>query len=725
MIIANTNNDKLVKVVVDGSNTLYFDVCCFLRVDAITRDIDSNKSTVRIFASDGFDTWTFDGELSALEPKNLFKFLSDNGIVVKPKYVDDLAEYLIDEINVKINTGSTSYVHSKVGWNKTFGKMAFFGKGAYNAYSNNHPLQSDYQGYKFEEIGEKGQLKIYEDMINKHVLTNSNLKLAYAVGFTSPITALLEDDSTINSIIINFSGESSKGKSTALGLMASIWGSGNIGKGNIIKTFNATVGGILKCLEDNYGFPVYFDDTQTKERDDHSAENWRQFIYALVTGSSRLTVPSQSIPTAKWRTTLVLCSEISLFDQTTSDGGLKGRLLDFSEVNWTSSAESAEEITSVVKNNYGFYGPQFVEGLASKGIDAIKDLYSNYLKELRDSIQGNVNTVTRTTQAGAILLTTVKLVKEILNLDLDEQFIKEYLIDLYSKNEIKEDPVRTAYEEVIQFVNEYEKHFLMPNNPKRTTMQSGEIFGKFLINDETGERVIAIISSVVDKYVFNKYPDKMRIKRKLRDMGLIECDANKLNKKVPISNYSIHNPRCFVIKEVEKYPDDDEIPMVEISEKDLINSRYKKKKGKGGDSSHSTVIKEPSQIINLVITTSDGFSKRIPLKYDKSLDNFSYSLEGIELKAGYELEFEECDENNEVLYTRAKFDSSGYSKIHLDKNGTYFIHYCPNPDNGEFFKIDVLPVSDLTFDDEESINEIFAEHKDDDVVDMEESKDEN
>ena len=722
MIIASTNNDKLVKTVVDGQNTLYFDVCCYLRVDAVTRDIDSNKSTINIFAADGFDTWTFKGDLSAFEPKNLFKFLSDNGVAVRPKYVDDLAEYLIDEINVKINAGSTSYVHSKVGWNKAFGKMAFFGKGSYNAYSNNHLLNSEYQGCKFEEIGEYGNLKTYEDMIAKHVLTNDNLKLAYALGFTSPITALLSDDCTVNSIIINFSGESSKGKSTTLGLMASIWGSGNIGKGNIIKTFNATTGGILKCLEDNYGFPVYFDDTQTKERDDHSAENWRQFIYALTTGSSRLTVPSQFTPTAKWRTTLVLCSENSLFDQTTSDSGLKGRLLDFSEVNWTSSAESAEEITSVVKNNYGFYGPKFVTGLASKGIDAIKTLYNDYLKELRESLKGKVNTVTRTTQAGAILLATVKLVKEILNLHLGEEFIKSYLIDLYSKNEIKEDSTRSAYEEVIQFVNANERHFLMPNNPDRNTPMAGEIYGKYCINDEDGQRVIAIISTIVDKYVFNKYPDKMRIKRKLRELGLIYCDKNKLNKKVPISNYSIQNPRCFVIRETAKYPDDDEIPMVETSEQALLKAKYGNKKAKKQD---STLIKEPSQIINLSITTKDGFNKRVPLKYSSSLKNFSYSLEGIDLKAGYELEFEECDENNTVLNTRADVDSSGYSKIHVDKDGTYFIHYCPNPQDGVFFKIDVLAEADLKFNDDKAIDEIFAEHNDDNVIDMEESKDEN
>ena len=179
--------------------------------------------------------------------------------------------------------------------------------------------------------------------------------------------------------------------------------------------------------------------------------------------------------------------------------------------------------------------------------------------------------------------------------------------------------------------------------------------------------------------------------------------------------------------ETEKYPGYDEIPMVEISGKDLLKARYYKqsKQEKNDAPVNPILVNEPSQIINLVIETSDGFSKRVPLKYNKSLKDFNYSIEGIDLKAGYELEFEECDENNTVLNTRADFDSSGYSKIRIEKDGTYFVYYCPNPEDGRFYKIDVLPVLDLQFDDEEATNEIFAEHKDDDVVDMEESENEN
>ena len=515
----------------DGQVAIEKDICGLLSLNEIETNITTNETLLRFSYSAGPINLNIDGKMQDLVSNSFGTFLAKNSVLVKDKYLEELQDYLTDAYYDMIQRNNVKFTHDQVGWDFTKGVRAYFlGK------SINTNVQSEYCGSVYSDIGEAGSYEEYMKMIETEVLPNDNLKMALALGFSAPISAILAKYTPVKTLVANAFGEHGTGKSTSFSLMASIWGSGDIDNSGIVKTFNATKNALITVLSGLEGFPMLFDDDQCRDKEAMSEEFWKNFAYLLDAGSEKMKNESGGKlqkDLSRWRTTVIIGGESSVLSKAGDEQGSADRILEFGEIKWTSSAENAENITKCVKNNYGFLGPQFIAGLAKVDDETIQQTYDESLNEIDSHLKvKNTSRSRRLSQRGAVLLTTAKLVNQTLGLDLNAEYIKNYLVNLINDTGEQESIAQKVLSEVLQFlvVNSSKIVNYAVADGGKPVFNSGTDYGKyneFPREDGTNDRVITIVVDVLNKHILDRMTEKRRILKEWKNSGVLICDENR------------------------------------------------------------------------------------------------------------------------------------------------------------------------------------------------------
>lgn len=161
-------------------------------------------------------------------------------------------------------------------------------------------------------------------IVEKDVLGHPNMELALAIGVSAPTASLLQEVGLFTEVPLwGIIGESSTGKTTALRLMASVFGSPKEGTG-LIKDFHATDTAIFAMLQD-CGMIHLFDEATLRERD-----NFSSMLYSLSKGVDKLRCNSDG--TLKERQSfsgsVVITGEQSLLEQSSVNLGLYARMVE-------------------------------------------------------------------------------------------------------------------------------------------------------------------------------------------------------------------------------------------------------------------------------------------------------------------------------------------------------------------------------------------------------------
>lgn len=336
--------------------------------------------------------------------------LAKYGLSVTSENAKYLVKYLNDVESLNNDDIETKQSSSKLGWHGE----------NFLPYDGDIIFDGDVRFKNiFEAIHEQGS----EDVWLDHVRTirksgRIEAKFLLAASFASilvkPLGAL--------PFFVDLWGETEGGKSVSLMLACSVWA--NPDESQYIGDFKTTDVALEAKADMLNNLPMMLDDTsKTSAR---IRDNFEGVVYDLCSGKgkSRSNKELGINRENRWKNCILTNGERPLTAYV-NQGGAINRIL---EVECGANVyQNPQETANIVKRNYGFAGKRFVEIVKEMGIDAIREIYSDFCRQLFD-----VDKMQKQSMSLAVVLTadkiaTEKLFKDNAGISLDEA--KETLID--------------------------------------------------------------------------------------------------------------------------------------------------------------------------------------------------------------------------------------------------------------------------------------------------------
>lgn len=327
------------------------------------------------------------------------------------KYINDVESLNNDDIEIKRSS-------SKLGWHENMflpyeGDIIFDGDIRFKSI--------------FEAIHEQGSEEIWLEHVKSIRKTKRiETKFMLAASFASVLVKLL---GTLP-FFVDLWGETEGGKSVSLILACSVWA--NPDESQYIGDFKTTDVALEAKADMLNHLPMMLDDTsKTSAR---IRDNFEGIVYDLCSGKgkSRSNKELGINRENRWKNCILTNGEKPLAGYV-NQGGAINRIL---EVECKDHVFKDPQTTAaILKQNYGFAGKRFIEIIKAMGIDAVKEIYSSFCKQLFGS-----DKMQKQAMSLAVVLTADKIVTEHIFKDkcyisLDEA--KEILIDrnMLSDNE--------------------------------------------------------------------------------------------------------------------------------------------------------------------------------------------------------------------------------------------------------------------------------------------------
>lgn len=487
----------------------------YLEVINVIKNLDTQKIKLTLRHKSNCADREVNVELGSLKKTQIFSTLTSKGIVIYEYCSGPISEYLIEQVDDFVQKKKVVYQHEQLGWNKKLDMS----KGFFASHSIGAPYSSIIRGNDDEKLGPHGDKPTYDAMIQKEVIPNKSLHLPFVLAFTAPIVPLMYGKSACPVLMTNFAGKSSQGKTTSLALMASVWGRGIVDNDrlSVIKTFASTQNGFEAAVNSNNGVPVLFDDYEAASQ----GLSFGSLIYTLAQGESKIRCDKFGHPKAtyQWRTTIALTGESSIFDRAGHNLGLKPRIVEFKNKAWTVSKQNSINITSVVGENYGFYGEAFALGLSSKTREELDQYYEDSNKVVETKLPSKDNISDRIQTRLVLIRMTAVLVKEILGLNVDVDYITDFLVDNEKSRQQSLDVFEEAKRKICDFIVSNLYRFVRTEKQfHETTLPNANIVGR-IYNGRQGYLVLFLEEPFMS--ILSHFNDRDAILEHWRDEGFL------------------------------------------------------------------------------------------------------------------------------------------------------------------------------------------------------------
>lgn len=545
-LVSSGNDDVDVIYIDEGAHKIMaqqgnirWPVCDELVVKNVEKNVDTGYMWITFIHRNKFEENEISIELSGLKRSAIFTRLSNLGVMLYESESLLVSNYLLHQIDNYINCHNTTHTHSKLGWvDRNDMSKGYFASKSIGCKKNSELINNDEK-----MIGPNGDEKIFNDMIDEEVIKNKSLHLPFVLAFTAPIIPLLYKESGVPVLLTNFAGKSSMGKSTCISLMAGMWGKGIISnsKLSVAKTFCSTQNGFEASVNENNGFPVMFDDYEAS----CAGVDFGKLIYMLQQGSSktRSTKLGKQADTFQWRTFIGTTGESSIFERTSNNLGLKVRIIEFKNVKWTVSRQNSINITGTLTENYGFLGEKFISKLEKFGREELVQIYKESLSIFDVKLPPKTALGDRIQTRLAIIRTAAVLVRKLLDLEVDVDYITDLLYQNQINNQDNLKVDEMAKEKLIEYINKNLSYFVRFDKRLQTTIVPGSsIVGK--IKEENGKTYVMVLTENFKKLML-EFNDREAILETWRDSGFLQCDSdNRFTKKRRITSF-VSAPRVY------------------------------------------------------------------------------------------------------------------------------------------------------------------------------------
>ncbi|WP_150283508.1 DUF927 domain-containing protein [Rummeliibacillus sp. TYF-LIM-RU47] len=474
--------------------------------------------------------------MSILVPKNIEKLI-DYGFPIQANNYKALSNFLMQQQYIAPmlrHYTDVGFFEDKECKQLVFGMNEII-KG--NDTEGRMPFVFDSENASFD-LTPAGNLVEWITMVKDEVIGHTPLEFILACGFSSAIVGYLyQKDYLTDTLMINLTGDSTSGKTTAGMLAVSIFGAPTKKQKGLFTSWNGTSNAILQSLVGNYGVPYLIDELSMSNEGDFSS-----FLYSIADGRNkkRLNKELSFQNTGGWATTIFSTGELSILSKSANNTGLKLRALEFSNEQWTTSAENSNNIKECVMKNYGHAGKEFVKYIL-KNPSIIDNLLPLNIKNFT-SILTDSPFKERMAKKYAIIQLAAELANKVFNFGIDIDNLKNFIVERDAMLAESRDIGKTAWNRMLEFVQQHQNQFIIGNVPN----YSQEIVGKIVGGKP--KLKVSILKNVFEKAMHDfGYQDTQTILKNWKKKGWLDYEGGRLTSRKQVFSKEQQDQRQAIL----------------------------------------------------------------------------------------------------------------------------------------------------------------------------------
>lgn len=466
-------------------------------------------------------TFEFDFPITSVYDRNFLQLLAQNGVAVHPDFAESIANIIFKGYNACITSNAIEYRHSALGWQDDLFLYD------YTTLPDGTKSRCSRENFRFRN----GDKYAYENFLKSTVYPCPTLSLALSIGYAAVVSARLKDTFDLGTIIVNFCGASSTGKTTAEQLLVSPFASPVISnKDGLARTFFSTANALFAALNGIYGLPIVLDDITT-----NTEINKSNLLYTLASGEQKSrcnTDGSIKNITSGWSGIIVISSETPVLDDAGENQGLKARVIQTDGITWTPDAATAELVKRTVQDNYGHTGIDFAKHIAAIPIDILSDRFRQSKETVHALMTQRDNLSDRLENKYATFHLTIKLMNDCFDCSLNADELIALLLKPEQDGVTERRIDLKALECVKQYIYANANHFevVNNNNPSDLHFARGEKYGDIHISKTRYDVFIPTdrIKNLLESEKINEYTT---VKKQWKEHSITVCDKDRYDCK--------------------------------------------------------------------------------------------------------------------------------------------------------------------------------------------------
>lgn len=402
--------------------------------------------------------------------------LSDYGISVTSENAKYLVKFLSDVENLN---------YELIPQKNSFSRLGYIKDEGFIPYVDNLVFDGDLN-YKtiFNSIKSNGNFDKWLDEIRKVRRYSKSAEIIIAASFASPLIKICNAQVFFTHL---WSSASGTGKTVALMAAASVWADPNLG--TYIQTFNSTQVGQERLAAFLNQLPLMIDELQLN----NSKNGFNVYQLSEGVGRSRGNKYGGIDATPTWANAILTTGETPLIS-TCSGAGAYNRVIDIECKSTEKVIEDGQKTTTIIKNNYGFAGKEFVKKLyeSETVIQSVKDYFSTAYKELCSN-----DTTEKQAMAAALIVTADKFATDWIFKDGNYLSVSEISSYLASKAEVSLG--ERGYKYMCDWVSINANRFIRSNCVEEK--ETGDIYG--VLDDKRAYIIASAFRKAAEDAGFN------------------------------------------------------------------------------------------------------------------------------------------------------------------------------------------------------------------------------
>lgn len=487
-------------------------------------NIDTGVEKLKLAFCKGDRRWReIIADKSVLASNQKILQLADQGIAVTSESARALVKYISDMENMNYALIPERRSVSRLGYIENEGFSPYVDGLIFDGDANFRNI--------FESIKRAGSRDKWMEVALAARRGNVMVRVVLAASFASVLVAPC---GSLPFFVHLWGGESGTGKTVALMLAASVWGSPEMGR--YIQTFNSTLVGREKLAAFLNHLPLMVDELQLA-RDSRGRLMFDVYALAEGVGRTRGTKTGGIDRTPTWANCILTTGETPITNAG-SGAGAVNRVIEIECKNSEKIIEDGHAVSSAVKKNYGFAGREFVHRLyREENTLRAAALYRQSFKELSDN-----DTTEKQAMAAAVIIAADQLATEWIFQDDRALTITEISRFLALRAAVSAG--ERGYRYMCDWVSQNA-------NRLRPGVEQGEVYG---VLDEHGEWAY-VIGSVFRRAAEDAGFSSTALLSWLRERGLIQTRGRNNTRGKRVNGVLTE---CVVMRlSQEQEPDDD------------------------------------------------------------------------------------------------------------------------------------------------------------------------
>lgn len=357
--------------------------------------------------------------------------------------------------------------------------------------------------------------------------------MAVYAALAAPLVGLLGE----SPFIFELAGGTSKGKTTALRIAASLYGCPDEQKPGFFKQWNLTKVYIERYAATMNNLPLFIDDTKKAD-----PKIIPPTIYQFCSGQGRGrgSIKGSQIGST-WSTVMLTTGEQKL-TSFSKDGGAAARILSLYGSPFESTdletGNMIERLNETVSENYGHIAEPWIKFLMGIDKSKVREKIMKSLEGYKHYASRHGEVAMRLSRLMALVDVAGQLFDECVNLNLyDEESLQQEWIKILSGSEEIDRPME-ALEDVMGWVASHYKQFLKEGEESNFSP---------IISGRIRKDEVAIIGEQLDAYLVSRGYEPTSIAKAWREKGFLNTEDGRLKKTTRIGPARV-KAYCFNVE---------------------------------------------------------------------------------------------------------------------------------------------------------------------------------